>query len=230
MLKFKKVTHIIFDLDGTIIDTESIGKRIHNEIAKKYGKTFSEEVMLPKLLGRREDDIILTFMKETGIPLEHKESIAQIRLKMINEQSPTANLLPGVEKLFNHFKKNNIPMALATSNPHYLTEYKLSKFKNISNSFSHIVSGDDPEVINGKPAPDIFLVAASRFSDKPNPENCLVFEDAPNGVTGGICAGMQVVMVPDPKLPKEFTNEATLVLKSLCDFQPECFCLPKFND
>lgn len=57
---------------------------------------------------------------------------------------------------------------------------------------------------------------------------CLVFEDAPNGVTGARAANMQAVMVPDPHLPAERTKHATQVIQSLLDFKPEDFGLPAF--
>lgn len=62
-----------------------------------------------------------------------------------------------------------------------------------------------------------------------NHPQCLVFEDAPNGVTAGVSAGMQVVMVPDPHISEEQRKHATVVLDSLEEFQPELFGLPAFE-
>lgn len=56
-----------------------------------------------------------------------------------------------------------------------------------------------------------------------------MFEDAPNGATGAIAAGMQAVLVPSPEVPEEKTRHATLVLKSLMEFKPELFGLPAFD-
>lgn len=138
--------------------------------------------------------------------------------------------MPGAEKLLRHLEKHNIPMAVATSSPRDMVAIKTKKHQEIFKVFHHIVCGSgDPEVKDGKPCPDIFLVAAKRFDESPNPEKCLVFEDAPNGVTAANGAGMQSVLVPDQHVPQEQTLNATLVLKSLEDFRPEQFGLPAFQ-
>lgn len=135
-----------------------------------------------------------------------------------------------------------------------MADIKITNHRELFELFHHKVMGSsDPEVINGKPAPDIFLVAAGRFPDNPDPAKvsptcrtrkesdflndfpnincqCLVFEDAPNGVQAATQAGMQCVMVPDPQISPELRTGATLVLNSLLQFKPEHFGLPPFDD
>ena len=91
--------------------------------------------------------------------------------------------------------------------------------------------GSSPDVKQGKPAPDAYLVAAQKFtgsSANPKPENSLAFEDSPLGVDSAIDAGMQCVMVPDERLPEDYKKRATSVIYNLLDFKPEEYGLPAF--
>lgn len=136
-------------------------------------------------------------------------------------------LFSGAEKLIRFLHAEKIPFCLATSSGSDMVDVKTANHKELFSLFGHKVMGStDPDVKMGKPAPDIFLVAASRFPDNPKPENCLVFEDAPNGVLAARSAGMQVVMVPDEKCPEESRKNATLVLNSLEEIKLEDFGLP----
>lgn len=75
----------------------------------------------------------------------------------------------GVEQLIRHLHKNNVPFAIATSSGKTSYEKKIIKHRSLFSLFNHVVNGaTDPEVKNGKPAPDIFLTCASRFPDKPS--------------------------------------------------------------
>ncbi|XP_054930953.2 pseudouridine-5'-phosphatase-like [Dermacentor andersoni] len=122
-------------------------------------------------------------------------------------------------------------MAIATSSKPTSFELKTTKHRELVSLFHHVVmSGSNPEVKHGKPHPDVFLVAASKFDEKPPPEKVLVFEDAPKGVTAALAAGMQVIMIPDARMDEENRRRATLCIASLLDFKPEQFGLPPFED
>jgi pseudouridine-5'-monophosphatase len=104
---------------------------------------------------------------------------------------PHVNLLPGVEKLVHHLHAHGIPIAVATSSTRSKFTLKTSLNKEIFELFDVIICGDDKEIKNGKPAPDLFLAAQQHLGNPPA-ENCLVFEDAVNGVQAGLNANMNV--------------------------------------
>lgn len=133
----------------------------------------------------------------------------------------------GAEQIINHLHKNGIPMAVASNS--YLEAFKLKTQKHgvLFSKFHHYTLGEnDPEVLNPKPSPDVYLVCAKRFDEKPPPEKCLAIEDSYTGVTAAIAAGMQCVMVPDKRTDPELQKKATLVAKSLSVVPLELFGLP----
>lgn len=229
MRPFKSVTHVIFDMDGLLLDTETIYKRIITDISKRYGREYTQEVR-EKILGTQMADTARLAVQLMKLPITPDEWLIQYKNEC-NVALTSPDVMPGVEKLLKHLYKHKILFGLATSSYKQIADVKMKHHQDLFNLFSHkVTGGSDPEVKNGKPSPDIFLVCAARFPDKPLPEKCLVFEDAPNGVQGAKSAGMQVVMVPDPELSPEHRQDATLVLKSLEDFQPELFGLPPYED
>ncbi|XP_050419951.1 probable pseudouridine-5'-phosphatase [Adelges cooleyi] len=228
MTNYSPVTHVIFDMDGLLLDSESIYFTSVTEVLNNYGKIYTDELHL-KVMGTIPLKTASIITKELKMDITPAHLMAELnRKKLINLDN--LPLMPGAVRLVNHLYENNIPIAVATSSGKETFKVKIANYQEFFSKFHHIVLGSvDPEVKEGKPAPDIFLVCASRFDDNPKPEKCLVFEDAPNGVTAARAAGMQTVMVPDKVIPIEKTSHATQVITSLEQFKPEEFGLPPFK-
>lgn len=215
-------------MDGLLLNTEKIYFDTFSEVLKNYGINYTEDMRM-KVMGTIPKDTYSIFIEDYKLPVSLEKLTEEISAKLLVAME-IAELMPGAERLITHLKKNNIPIAVATSSDSKGFEKKTKKHQNLFSQFHHIVIGSsDPEVKNGKPAPDVFLVCASRFPGKPSPDECLVFEDAPNGVQAARSAGMQVVMVPDKIVPEEKRKLATKVINSLDEFKPEEFCLPAFD-
>lgn len=181
-----------------------------------------------RILGTTERRTCEIAVKELELPCTVDEFHKQYRQACLDGLK-NVHLLRGAERLIRHLHDSNVPFCLATSSSKESVDVKVSNHQELFKLFPHIVCGSsDPDVKEGKPAPDIFLVAAKRFPDSPKPENCLVFEDAPNGCRAAKLAGMQAVMVPDSHCTDEQKKDATVVLKNLLQFKPEEFGLPPF--
>ncbi|XP_069105038.1 pseudouridine-5'-phosphatase-like isoform X2 [Argopecten irradians] len=224
------VTHVIFDVDGLILDTERLYTQITDKIVEQYGKTFTWDVK-SKQMGKKDVEAAKILIDELQLPITPEEYLVQARAQQ-KILFPTVDLLPGAEKLIKHLHKHKVPIAVATGSSKRSIGLKTTRHQELFSLFLHFVySSDDPEVKHGKPAPDCFLIASSRFSDSPDPSKCLVLEDAVNGVVAAHAAGMQCVWVPDPQQPQDgYKETATLTLTSLTEFKPELFGLPPYED
>ncbi|KAF7838044.1 (DL)-glycerol-3-phosphatase 2 [Senna tora] len=225
------ITHVIFDMDGLLIDTEKFYTEVQEIILARYNKTFDWSLKA-KMMGKKAIEAAKVFVEETGISdsLSAEQFLVE-REEMLQKLFPTNELMPGASRLVKHLHTKGVPICVATGSHRRHFQLKTQPHGEVFSLMHHIVLGDDPEVKQGKPAPDGFLAAAKRFEGGPvDPSKILVFEDAPSGVLAAKNAGMSVVMVPDPRLDKSFLDAADQVLNSLLDFNPSDWGLPPFED
>nr|XP_026497299.1 pseudouridine-5'-phosphatase-like [Vanessa tameamea] len=225
----KPVTHVLFDMDGLLLNTEEYYMMGFQQVASRYGKEFTFDLKC-KIMGKQSQELASSIINELNLPLTEEEFIFETR-KIFNKLFLQSKVMPGVEKLLLHLHKHKVPMGLATSSSKETYDLKVTHHHELFQLFPYKTWGSsDPNVKRGKPYPDIFLIAAAKFPDAPSPDKCLVFEDSLNGVKAAVAAGMQVVMIPDPRFDRSQAPEATLILSSMEHFRPEVFSLPPFDN
>lgn len=197
----------IFDMDGLLFDTEVVYNQEWYKLAKVYKLTINP-MMLDKLRGtsgKRMHQIIKSYWPHVDVEKLCKELFENAQQTM----QTGVPMKPGVLEVLKYFKANAVKMAVASSAPFSLIMNNLNT-ADITIYFDAIISGQ--HVQQGKPAPDIFLLAASKLELLP--EDCYVFEDGLHGVKAGICAGCFTIMIPDLVLPNEEVYESSTVICS----------------
>ena len=220
------ISCLIYDMDGLLLDTEGIYTEVTQQIVGEYGKVFDWSVK-EKIIGRRSIQAAEIIVESLDLPISPQDYLDS-RKDVLLEKFKDTEALPGAKEITTHFFKLGIPQAIATSSSSPMFEAKFEKHKKWFSQFTQIVRGDDPELKEGKPAPDIFLLAAKRLGV--DPAECLVFEDAPTGTEAALAAGMSVVVVPDPNMDHCHYKNASQIISSLKDFDPEYWGLPKFAE
>ncbi len=182
---------VLFDMDGLLTDSESVGYRVLKEGGRQLGFELSDQV-LQYMTGMNDTECI-------AVLDAHYPGLGVARLlQMYRDGIYAASLRgeiplkPGVRELLDVLDAHRIPRAVASSNDRYIVESYLKEL-GILDRFDAIVCGD--MISRSKPEPDIYLAAAEALDAKP--ENCLVLEDSPNGLKSGRAAGMRTCMVPD---------------------------------
>jgi HAD superfamily hydrolase (TIGR01509 family) len=185
---------LIFDFDGTLLDTERHNFRAWQETARRRGFSLELE-FYQSLIGLTLDDSALRFQAHYGpqVPLEEWRSERRAIFYELWDQGQGPQLKPGLQVLLSELReRGNWEWAIASSSRSLELEHKLLRSQ-LQADFPVWVAGD--QVPLGKPHPDVFLEAARRLGIPA--DHCLVVEDSPIGVEAARRAGMPVVFVPD---------------------------------
>ena len=179
---------VIFDMDGTLLDTQRICIPAWDYAGEKQGfKNMGQHI--PYVCGMNKNGS-LNYLK-TNFPTLDTDAFAVTARQYILDNGKV-EYKPGAEELLAFLKQNNIKIGLASGTSRISVEHHLNEVKAID-VFDAIIAGT--EVQNGKPEPDVFLLCAEKMGVKP--EDCFVFEDSENGIKAGVAAGMKTIGIPD---------------------------------
>ena len=207
----------IFDIDGTLLDTERIYVRAWQIAAREMGYEIPDDLMRrTRAISAKAAAEILEREIGNGFSYAkvrvHRHEIAE---EMLDRESPV--LKSGALEMLDALRARNIKIAAATSTNAAQTERHLQLNGLLTRLPVHI-TGDMVE--RGKPFPDIFLKAAEAVQT--DPARCLAVEDSPAGAAAASAAGMRVLLVPDIAIiTQETIDQCFMVCKSLTEALPK---------
>lgn len=184
-----KPSAVLWDMDGTLVDTEPYWMDVETELVQSYGGTWTEQDAV-KLVGNALIDSAV-LLREAGVDME-PDAIVQLLTDRVAQRLRTHGVpfRPGARELLADLREQGIPTALVTMS---LRRMALDVVSLIGfPAFDLIIGGDDVE--RGKPHPDPYLLAAERLGIAI--EDALVIEDSPTGVRAGLASGAVTLAVP----------------------------------
>lgn len=180
---------VIFDLDGTLVDSESLNRSVNEELFNEVGLALTESDY-DSFVGLSNKDLWKYLIDRYGLDVTVEEMVQRKKEKILPlwREKDRYGLMEGAVEFLHELQAQNIPLGLATSSMEDSMHAKL-KAHDLDQFFQQKVSGD--HVLKGKPDPEIFLLTADKMGV--DPASCVVIEDAENGVLAAKNAGMKVV-------------------------------------
>ncbi|MCR5415099.1 MAG: HAD family phosphatase [Kiritimatiellae bacterium] len=200
----------IFDQDGLLFDTEITYQRAWVESARRQGVEVPSAYprnfcgLSPKIIA----EMVRRDFPALDVPLYCKTAIELAWSAQLESVPPRKK---GLMEMLSFCRENGIKTAVASSSARAVVEHNLTA-AGVRGFFCAVATGD--EVENGKPAPDIFLLAAARLGLEPR--ECCVFEDAFSGIRGASAAGCGAVLIPDQNPP---TDEIRAICRVFGDLE-----------
>jgi len=209
------VEAVIFDLDGVLLDSETIWDDARRALVARFGGTWRSDATR-EMMGMSSPEWSAYVRDRLGVPLSAEQIssavVASVEQRYTEQLPLMAGAHDAVESLAQRW-----PLGLASSSNRSVIERFLDA-SDLRSRFRATVSSE--EVERGKPAPDVYLAAAAQL--RAAPESCVAIEDSTNGIRAAVAANMHVVAVPNRHFPPspEVLAAAVVVLTDLTSLTP----------
>ena len=181
-------TTLIFDMDGLMIDSESLYWAAGRQLARDYGKT-CPDALLQSMMGRAPLESVGLFCKELGLPISAEKAL-ELRDGAVAKLIEHAKPMPGLMEALEAFR-GTLKLGICTSARRSMVDIVMRSL-GIEHYFDAVQTSDG--VTLGKPNPEIYLKAMMKLGSRP--EECVVLEDSGNGARAGKSAGAYTIAVP----------------------------------
>lgn len=190
---------IIFDLDGVISDTQTLHSQIESAIFRRYGIDKSEEEITEKYAGVPCEVFFKEVFLENSVPADINKIVKEKQNLIIERCKGNVSPMRGAMDLIKEARQKGFKLAIASSSPIDFVNLIIEEL-NLEDTFKVVVTVED--VQNGKPDPEIFLLAAKRLGVAP--EECIAIEDGRSGMQAAKSAGMKCIGLAKDKGAKDY--------------------------
>lgn len=206
---------VIFDMDGLLVDSEQVWDDVREVLARERGGRWHPRAQR-EMMGMSAPEWSRYMHEVIGLPESPAEIDAEVVRRMVARYREHLPLIAGAAGAVRRVAAR-WPLGLASSSNRPLIELVLGE-SGLDGLFAVVVSSE--EVARGKPAPDVYLEAASRLGVAPT--RAAAVEDSHNGILSARAAGMRVIAVPNPRFPprEEALAAADVVLGSIAQLEP----------
>lgn len=179
---------VIFDCDGVLVDSETIMSRVFSAMLNDIGLSYTPEDTIRTFMGRTMKSCVQILETQLGGPIPD-DFLSRVDARATDAFIAELEPVHGVVPLLDALDRHGIPYAVASSGSHEKMRTTLGITGLMPRLAGRITSGT--EVSHGKPAPDVFLLAAERLAVAP--ADCVVVEDSLLGIQAALAAGMRVI-------------------------------------
>jgi HAD superfamily hydrolase (TIGR01509 family) len=213
MMDESKLSAVVFDLDGLIVNSEDVYELVDMEVLRRRGQAFAP-ALREQMMGRPAAESVRIMIEHHALIESVDELDAERTLLFDQMIAETAETMPGFLPLLNALDAAGLPAAIATSGTRSYAAKVLARL-GITQRFRFVLTAED--IVHGKPAPDVYQLAARKLDL--SPPQTMVLEDSGNGCQAGVAAGAFTVAVPNRHTCNHDFRGAQFVADTLADPQ-----------